>query len=46
MTNVSVAPFVKLQAKPGKESEVEEFLKGGLSIVQRNHQLLRGLQFD
>lgn len=34
MTNVSVALFVKLRAKPGKESEVEDFLKAGLSIVQ------------
>src|SRR3954469_18722003 len=34
MTNVSVALFVKLQARPGKESEVEDFLKSGLSIVQ------------
>lgn len=34
MTNVSVALFVKLRAKPGKESEVEDFLKAGLAIVQ------------
>jgi len=34
MTNVSVALFVKLQARSGKESEVEDFLKSGLSIVQ------------
>jgi quinol monooxygenase YgiN len=34
LTNVSVALFVKLRAKPGKESEVEDFLKAGLSIVQ------------
>jgi len=31
---VSVALFVKLDAKPGKEKEVEAFLKGGLAIVQ------------
>lgn len=31
---VSKALFVRLEAKPGKESEVEDFLKGGLAIVQ------------
>jgi quinol monooxygenase YgiN len=31
---VNVALFVRLEAKPGKEAEVEEFLKRGLSIVQ------------
>lgn len=35
MTNVNVALFVRLEAKPGKESEVETFLQGGLSIVQQ-----------
>jgi quinol monooxygenase YgiN len=30
---VKVALFVKLEAKPGKEEEVESFLKGGLPIV-------------
>lgn len=34
MTNVSVALFVKLRAKPGKEAEVEDFLKAGQAIVQ------------
>jgi quinol monooxygenase YgiN len=34
MANVNVALFVRLEAKPGKESEVETFLQGGLSIVQ------------
>jgi len=29
-----VALFVRLEAKPGKEKEVETFLRGGLSIVQ------------
>jgi quinol monooxygenase YgiN len=33
MTNVAL--WVKLEAKPGKEKEVEEFLLGGLSIVER-----------
>lgn len=31
---VNVALWVKLEAKPGKESDVEAFLKGGLAIVQ------------
>ncbi len=31
---VKVALFVKLEAKPGKEADVENFLRGGLSVVQ------------
>ena len=31
---VTVALYVKLEAKPGKEAEVESFLQGGLAIVQ------------
>ncbi len=31
---VKVALFVRLEAKPGKEAEVESFLLGGLPIVQ------------
>ena len=31
---VSVAVFVRLEAKAGKEKEVEDFLRGGLPIVQ------------
>jgi quinol monooxygenase YgiN len=31
---VKVALFVRLEAKPGKEEEVESFLHGGLPIVQ------------
>jgi quinol monooxygenase YgiN len=31
---VSVALLVRLEAKPGKEHEVEAFLRGGLSLVQ------------
>jgi quinol monooxygenase YgiN len=31
---VKVALFVRLQAKPGKETEVENFLLSGLPIVQ------------
>ncbi len=32
MANVGL--FVRLESKPGKETEVENFLKGGLAIVQ------------
>jgi quinol monooxygenase YgiN len=32
MANVGL--FVRLEAKPGKEAEVESFLRGGLSLVQ------------
>jgi quinol monooxygenase YgiN len=31
---VTVALFVGLEAKPGKENEVESFLRGGLPVVQ------------
>lgn len=31
---VNVALWVRLEAKPGKEAEVESFLRGGLAIVQ------------
>jgi quinol monooxygenase YgiN len=31
---VKVGLFVRLEAKPGKETEVESFLRGGLPIVQ------------
>lgn len=32
--NVRVALLVRLEAKPGKESEVENFLRGGLALVE------------
>jgi quinol monooxygenase YgiN len=32
---VKVALFVRLEAKPGKEAEVESFLRGGLAVVQK-----------
>ena len=32
---VTVGLLVRLQAKPGKESEVEAFLRSGLAIVQQ-----------
>lgn len=31
---VTVALLVRLEAKPGKETDVENFLKGGLPIVE------------
>ena len=31
---VKVALFVRLEAKPGKEAEVESFLRGGLPLVE------------
>jgi quinol monooxygenase YgiN len=31
---VTVALWVRLEAKQGKEAEVEQFLKGGLAIVE------------
>ena len=30
-----VALFVRLEARPGKEAEVEQFLRGGLALVQQ-----------
>ncbi len=32
---VKVALFVRLEAKPGKEKDVENFLNGGLQLVQQ-----------
>jgi quinol monooxygenase YgiN len=32
---VNVALYVKLEAKPGKEKEVAEFLKQGAAVVQQ-----------
>ena len=32
---VNVALYVRLDAKPGKESDVENFLRGGLAIVEQ-----------
>jgi quinol monooxygenase YgiN len=31
---VKLALFVRLEAKPGREADVENFLRGGLSVVQ------------
>lgn len=32
---ITVALYVRLEAKPGKENEVEEFLRRGLAVVQQ-----------
>jgi quinol monooxygenase YgiN len=32
---VKTALLVRLEAKPGKEADVEQFLRGGLSVVQQ-----------
>lgn len=32
---VKTALFVRLEAKPGKEKEVEDFLRGGLAMVEK-----------
>ena len=35
MADVHVALWVRLEAKPGKETEVDAFLRSGLAIVQQ-----------
>ena len=32
---VNLALWVRLEAKPGKEKEVESFLRGGLAVVEK-----------
>src|SRR5438105_15866859 len=32
---VKLGLWVRLEAKPGKETDVEDFLRGGLSLVQQ-----------
>ena len=32
---VNLALFVRLEAKPGKEKDIESFLRGGLQLVQQ-----------
>ena len=39
---VTVALFVRLEAKPGKEKEVEQFLRSGLPLVNDEPQLRPG----
>src|SRR5580698_5661561 len=35
MAKVNVALWVRLEAKPGKEKDVESFLKSGLALVEQ-----------
>ena len=35
MAKVNVGLFVRLEAKPGKEKAVEDFLRGGLPLAQQ-----------
>ena len=35
MADATVALWVRLEAKPGKESELESFLRAGLSLAQQ-----------
>jgi len=37
---VNVALLVRLEAKPGKEAEVETFLRGGLSVVREEPETI------
>ena len=37
---VHEALFVRLEAKPGKEADVENFLRGGLPIVESEPQTI------
>ena len=39
---VKVALFVRMEAKPGKEAEVESFLRSGLPIVEEIAGLFGG----
>jgi len=32
---VTTALFVRMEAKPGKEEEVDQFLRGGLALVEQ-----------
>src|SRR5690242_6656848 len=41
MANAKVGLLVILEAKPGKEQEVESFLRGGLDLVQQEHATLQ-----
>ncbi len=41
---VNVGLFVRLEVKPGKESEVENLLRAGILMVKRNQQQQHGLE--
>ncbi len=40
MSTKNVGLWVRLEAKPGKEKDVAEFLKGGLALVQEEPKTL------
>ena len=40
MANVTVALWVRLEAKPGKEKDVENFLKSGLALVEQEPETI------
>ena len=42
---VSVGLFVRMQAKPGKEADVENFLRGGSPLVQKSQLPWLGLEY-
>ena len=42
---VSVGLLVRMQAKPGKETDVENFLRGGLPLVQEEPATGLGLEY-
>ena len=42
---VTVALLVRLEAKPGKEAEVESFLRSGLPLAQEEPATTAWLQF-
>jgi hypothetical protein len=43
MADSKLALWVRLEAKPGKEKEVEDFLRGGLQLVEREPRPSAGL---
>jgi hypothetical protein len=42
---INVALFVRPEAKPGKETQVADFLKGALPLVEENQRHLPGSAF-
>ena len=42
---VTVGLYVELQAKPGKEDEVANFLRAALPVVQREDQTQPGSRY-
>jgi quinol monooxygenase YgiN len=42
---IKVGLFVRLEAKPGKEDQVESFLRGGLPVVQEETGIITWFAF-